>query len=141
MINNANLVNDMENDDDFEDAAENLIYSLRVHAEFYGYGKLMQMLKEYHANKDEKDKDAYLDKIDLCVNPELEAALTFGPSVEMLRMIFEWLSDLDIDFLVDVANLINNEERAALFEGMIYMGISAESDEDEDEDEDEESKK
>lgn len=135
MIQNNNLVNeDVENEGDFEDAAENLIYSMRIHAEFYGYDKLMQMLKEYIASENKED---YLDKIDLNVNPELEKALTFGPSVSMLQMIFDWLCVLDIDFLVEVAKLINTEDRATLFEGMIYMGISTENEEDEDDENEE----
>jgi hypothetical protein len=129
MIDKKNLINeDIESDDDFEDAAENLIYSMRVHAEFYGYGKLMEMLKEYCESK---DKDAYLNTIDLNVNPQLAETLTFGPSKEMLQMIFDWLSSLDVDFLVQIAKLVNNEERAALFEGMIYMGIASEEEDEE----------
>lgn len=132
MTENKNFVDEnLENEDEFDDAAENLIYSMRVHAEFYGYGKLMQMLKEYVASE---DKEAYLDKIDLNVNPELEKALSFGPSVSMLQMIFDWLSVLDVDFLVEVAKLVTNEERATLFEGMIYMGISTADMEEDEED-------
>ena len=135
MIDKNNNIDDILGDDEeFEDAAENLIYAIRVHAEFYGYVKLMEMVKEY---SESSDKEKYLDSINLNVNPELEKSLTFGPSVAMLQMIFEWLGNLDIEFLLAISRLINNEERATLFEGMIYMAIASEQDEDEEDEFDE----
>ncbi len=136
MIDKNNNIDDILGDDEeFEDAAENLIYAIRVHAEFYGYVKLMEMVKEY---SESSDKEKYLDSINLNVNPELEKSLTFGPSVAMLQMIFEWLGNLDIEFLLAISRLINNEERATLFEGMIYMAIASEQDEEDEEDEEDE---
>lgn len=125
-VNQNQDLNDLDLEEGFDDALENLIYSMRVHAEFYGYPKLMQMLKEYVAAK---DKDAYVDSIDLNVNPQLKEVLTFGPSASMLKMIFEWLSVLDVDFLSGTANLIKDEKTASLFEGMIYMGLSVSEEE------------
>lgn len=107
--------------DDFNNQIDNLIFSLRTHAEFYSYPKLMEMLKTY---KESHNKEEYLSKINLNVNPTLEESLGFGPSLSTLEMIFNALSVLDVDFLVSVANLVTTQKRAILFEGMIYMGLS-----------------
>ncbi len=129
---NNNLNSEIENDEDFDDAIENLIYSMRVHAEFYGYPRLMEMVKEYAASS---NKEKYIESIDLNINPELQKELSITPSAEVMEMIFEWLSTLDVDFLVGVAKLIKDEQTATLFEGMIYMGLSVDELEDEEESE------
>jgi len=113
------MINEIEKDS--SDNLNSLIYSIRINAEFYGYSNLMEMLKAYTQSN---NKETYLSAINLNVNPELEKSLCFGPSLEVLEMIFNALSVLDVDFLLGVANLVSNEERATLFEGMIYTGLS-----------------
>ena len=125
---------DLENDedeDDFENHADNMIFAMRTQAEFYGYPELMKMSKTFNSLDSEEKREKYLDdEVKYDVNPELEKNLGVGPNKEVLGMLFTWLSDLDQEFLVEVANLINdkNEQRTMLFEGMVYMGLAMEED-------------
>lgn len=112
----------IENEELEHDNLDSVLFSMRIHAEFYGYTKLMEMAKAYNAAK---NKENYLNSINLNINPELEKQLSMGPSTEMLKIIFEELSILDLDFLISVASLITNEERTMLFEGMIYVGLAS----------------
>jgi hypothetical protein len=118
-----NLI-DLEDEDDFESEADNMIFAMRTHAEFYSYPKLMEMSKEFNALDSEDKRADYLSTIKLDVNPELEKNLGFGPTPAILEMLFNWLSTLNQDFLVSVANLISDEQTTMLFEGMVYMGLA-----------------
>jgi hypothetical protein len=129
----AELENDLLNFDDedaeFENEVDNMIFAMRTCGEFYSYPKLMEMSKKYNSINDEGKKSEYLESIPKDLNPELEKSLGFKPSVEILEMLFKWLSVLDQDFLVGVANLVKDEKTALLFEGMVYMGLSFDEEE------------
>lgn len=118
---------DIELDDSqLDDVLDDMIFSMQQYATLVGYPKLMEMSKEFNSKASEEEKTQYLSTIKIEVPEELKEM--FPSSDIVLEMVFNFLSTLNQDFLVNVSKLITDNQTRMLFEGMIYMGLATEED-------------